>query len=302
VKLILDTDIGTDVDDAVALALAINSPEIELIGVTTVFADVTARARHAMKMLQLAGRTDIPVAAGTSLPLLRERPTHWGGHEGKGVLGPEGDALRPIEQHAVDFIASSVLAEPGQVTLAAVGPLTNIALAIIREPRIIESVKELIVMGGATRTGGNALALPVAEWNIFCDPEAARVVIGSGIHMTMVTLDVTTQVVLNREHLARIRAAGTPLASCVADQLDTFWTDSLKSNGSHMHDPLAVSLLVDRTLVRTERMNVTVATGGEFPGQTIAQPAGSDGGIDVSVSVDSDRFIELLVGRLAANG
>jgi len=299
-KIILDTDIGTDVDDALALSLAIKSPEIDLLAVTTVYGDVALRARMARKLLSLAGREDVPVAAGVRQPLLRNRPVYWAGHEGEGLLGPEDSSLPVDRRHAVDLMIETTLANRGEVTLVPIGPLTNVAVALTLEPAMAEHLREIVLMGGVVRVA-DSLHLPWVEHNIRCDPEAAHVVLSCGAPITMVALDVTTRVTIDRAGLARIQAVGTPFAAAVADQLARY--PRFRERGqTFTHDPLAVAMTIDRSFCRTEPMRVDVETKGELTaGATVATlPGEKPANARVCVSVDAARFQEFLVGRLAS--
>jgi len=301
-KIILDTDIGTDVDDALALALALKSREnIELRAVTTVHGDVNLRARIALKMLRLAGLENIPVAVGISHPLIRDKPIlGWSGHEGEGFLTPEDETLKPSETHAVDLIISEIMSMKGEVTLVSIGPLTNIAAAIIREPRIIESVREVIVMGGVIRLF-NGLNLPYREHNILCDPEAARIVFTSGMPITMVPLDVTLKVFIERGEINLIRTAKTPLADAIA-MMVTRYLDLVERDYTWLHDPLALAVSIDNSLVKTVDAKILVETRGEYTtGQTIALPAKSnENPIRVCIDVDVERFKRLFMNRICS--
>jgi purine nucleosidase len=294
-RIILDTDIATDVDDAMALALAMRSPELRLEGVTTVYGDVNLRARLAKKLLHLGGRSEVPVYAGIAKPLLQNREVWWPGHEGEGVLG---DEVIPFENgHAVDFLIDSVMSNPGEITLVPIGPLTNIAAAIIREPRLADNVKEIVLMGGVTRLGDNGAELPVIEHNIKSDPEAASLVFSCGAPIVMVGLDVTMKVRVTREEAGRLESSGDPLNAALS-KLITRWLDVIHLDWTAMHDPLAVSLLIDRTLAQTKKMNVRVEYDHRHPsGQTIAVQD-SDGHVDVCLDVDAPRFVRLLMDRL----
>ena len=178
-RLILDTDIGTDVDDCLALAVILGSPELQLEGVTCVYGDVQLRARMVLELLRLAGRDDVPVMLGVELPLLRRRPVFWPGHEGKGLLETAEATVAPAPEHAVDYLVRTIMENPGEIHLLAVGPLTNVALAMQREPRLAERLGHLTIMGGAGR-GPGQYGLPSAEHNVKCDPEAAHVVLIGG--------------------------------------------------------------------------------------------------------------------------
>lgn len=302
-KIILDTDIGTDVDDALALALAIKSrKDIDLRAVTTVHGDVNLRARIALKMLKLAGLEHIPVAAGISSPLIRDRPIlGWTGHEGKGFLTTEDEILKPCKTHAVDLIISEVMSMRGEITLVAIGPLTNIAAAIIREPQIIYSVKEVVIMGGALRLF-DGLNIPLLEHNIRCDPEAARIVFSSGMPITMVPLDVTLRVYIGRKDLERISVTKTPLTDAIVLMVKHY-LDFMGRDYTWLHDPLALAVAIDISLVKAIDVKILVETQGEYTtGQTIALPVKSDERpIKVCIDVDEKRFKEFFMDRICEN-
>jgi purine nucleosidase len=299
--VILDTDIGTDVDDCLTLALILASPELDLIGVTTVYGDVLLRARMALKLLKLRGREDAPVAAGASQPLMRKRAIYWEGHEGKGLLEPEDAALAPSVEHAVDFIVRTVMAHPGEVHLLAIGPLTNVALAFLREPRLAQNLAGLMLMGGVV--GGPAtLHLPWVEHNIRCDPEAAYVVFSAGAPLTFVPLDVTTQVRIRTEDVARIRAVGDPYHRAVADQVDLYPGFTRRGGWTFLHDPLAAAVLVRPDLVTLTAVRALVETQGEHTaGATlVALPKeGEPATAAVALAVDAPSAEAFIVGRLA---
>ena len=182
-RIILDTDIGTDVDDCLALAVILGSPEVQLAGVTCVYGDVGLRARMVKKLLGLYGLRGIPILRGESEPLLGLRPVYWEGHEGQGLVEPE-DETQDESEDAVGFIIRTVLENPGKIQLLAIGPLTNVALAIKREPRVVHDLGGLMIMGGVMR-GPTSLDLPYVEHNIRCDPEAAHIVLASGAPITL---------------------------------------------------------------------------------------------------------------------
>ncbi|TJY42151.1 nucleoside hydrolase [Cohnella pontilimi] len=294
-RMILDTDIATDVDDAMALALAMRSTELDLVGVTTVYGDVKLRARLAKKLLHLGGRPEVPVFAGIEKPLLHNREIWWPGHEGDGVLG---DEEIPFEEgHAVDYLIDTVMKSPGQITIVPIGPLTNIAAAIIREPRVAQNVKEIVLMGGVTRLGDNGAELPHIEHNIKSDPEAAHLVFTSGAPIVMVGLDVTMKVKIRREEVRMLESSGDPLNAALAKLIER-WLDVIGQDWTAMHDPLAVSLLIDRSLVQTKKMTVKIDYDHREPsGQTVAwaDPAGR---VDVCLDVEASRFVKMLMERL----
>src|SRR5258708_1340506 len=223
-RIILDTDIGTDVDDCLALALVLASPELELAGVTCVYGDTLLRARMALKLLRLRGLPDIPVRAGIQKPLLGLRPVYWEGHEGQGLLTAEDEKdgqLQPQGEFAPHFIVREVMAHPGETHVIGIGPLTNIAMAMLREPRLAANLRHLTIMGGVIR-GVDSLDLHYAEHNIISDPEAAHIVFSSGAPMTVIPLNITVQVRIRVEGLRRIQAAGTPYHEAVAYQLEHY--------------------------------------------------------------------------------
>lgn len=277
ISLLLDTDIGTDVDDCLALAVLLGSPEIDLIGVTTVYGDVALRARMVRKLLHLAGRGDVPVHEGVAAPLMRNRPVYWPGHEGAGLL-EEGDEARfggGVGRHAVDAIIEAVMAAPGQVHLLAVGPLTNVAAALIRAPEVAFNLAGLTIMGGsiAPWTGGRG----PAEHNIQCDPEAARVVLASGAPIALVPLDVTLRTVITREGVAAIREAGTPFHDAVADQVMRYPPFEERGGQTFLHDPLAAAAIVRPDLLEWHELAVDVELAGRLTtGMTVARQPGPE--------------------------
>ena len=299
-KVIFDTDIGTDVDDCVALALLLNSPEAELVGITCVYGDVLLRARMTLKLLQLRDVTDVPVLAGATRPLLGARPIYWGGHEGQGLLQPEDEALKPATEFAVNFIVRAVMDNPGGIHLVCVGPLTNAALAFLQEPRLAENLASLVIMGGAFQRSADVYA-DYGEHNIISDAEAAHIVFTSGAPITLVPLDVTMQVRITQAGSARIRAAGTAFHVAVADQIDVY-PPFADRGWTHMHDPLAVAALLEPGLVELETLHVDIETGGRYAaGVTFMRSPDADwpANTQVALAVDVDRFERFLIDRLA---
>ena len=302
-RVILDTDIGTDVDDCLALALILGSPELQLEGVTCVYGDVALRARMVHKLLSLAGRGDVPVRLGAGQPLLGLRPVYWAGHEGEGLLGPGDDQIALSEEHAVDFLIQSVMNNPGQIHLIAIGPLTNVALAFLKEPRLAQALAHLTIMGGAVR-GPDRLDLPYAEHNIRSDPEAAHLVCRSGAPITFIPLDVTTRVRLTSEGLARLRGVGSPFHQAISEQVALY--PGFKARGyTTTHDPLAVATVIRPDLVELRTVHVDVELAGQHAvGATLVRapadiaPANARVGLDV----DTERFESFLIDRLAKGG
>jgi purine nucleosidase len=293
--------------------LAMSSPaELEILGITTVAGNVPLELtqRNARMMCDIAGKTDLPVYSGCSRPMLREPITAETIHGNTGIDGvevfePEA-ALQ--EQHAVDFIIETLLAaEENSITLVPSGPLTNIATAIQREPSILRSVDEIVLMGGAMREGGNRT--PSAEFNIMVDPHAADVVFKCGRPIVVVGLDVSHQVLSTRERVNRIRSLDNPVADATAGMLSFFHrhdTNKYGSEGAPLHDPCTVAYLLKPELFASKMVNISVETESEL---TIGHTAVdfwhvTDRPINAAwvYAVDADGFYDLLLERLARFG
>ena len=306
-QIIIDCDPGQD--DAVALLLALGSPEeIELLAVTTVAGNVplSRTSRNAQQILTLAGRSDIPVHAGCSRPILRPLETAEYVHGETGLNGavlPEPAA--PLAAgHAVDVIVAEIMRRPpGTVTLCPIGPLTNVALAIVKEPAIVARVKRIVLMGGAMELGNVTAA---AEFNIFVDPHAARVVFESGAPLVMLGLDVTHKALVTDDRLTAIQAIGTPVATACAGLLDFFNRydkERYQVPGAPLHDPCVIAYLLRPELFKGQVRRVEVETEGTHTsGRTVVdwwrrseRPANAL----VINDVDSDGFFALLNERLA---
>lgn len=322
--VILDTDIGTDVDDVVALGLLLRAPNIDLRAVTTVYVDAALRARIVRRVLEVAGRTEIPIGCGLDRPLLQRDALFWEGWEGEGFLGNGDDgASRQQDRHdgvakgldtaalphAVDLLVETVLAHPGEITVLAIGPLTNLAVALLREPRFAQAVRRIAIMGGMVQRRLDQLSFPYVEHNIRCDPEAAEIVFASRAPITLVPLDVTTQVYVRRPDLARM-AGGDDLGALVADQLDRYMTHKGR-DWIHPHDALTATAIVRPELLRTVPLRVDVETRGALTrGQTVAvhpRGAGEEARpVDVALEVDAASFdpwlVEMLAGSAATAG
>jgi inosine-uridine nucleoside N-ribohydrolase len=314
-RIILDTDIGTDVDDCLALALVLGSPELRLEAVTCVYGDVALRAQMVLKLLRLAGRPEVPVALGAGAPLLGRVPVYWAGHEGVGLLaadeGPGGGAAVPhTDEPAHHLIARTALAAPGEIHLVAIGPLTNVALAFLSEPRLAGSLAGLTVMGGAVRGlgGPESLGLALAEHNIKCDPEAAQIVFGAGARLNVVPLDVTTRVRVAAGAPERIAggsggARGGDFRAAVARQL-ALYPPFVRRGWTHVHDPLAVATVVDPGLVTRRPLRLDVELESRLAaGATLARlpTAALPANAGVAVDVDAPRFEGWLLERLCAS-
>jgi inosine-uridine nucleoside N-ribohydrolase len=287
----LDTDIGDDVDDALALGLAASSPELELVGVSTVFRNARERARLAWKVLEDFGAPGVPVYAGLSRP--RRQPVERFRMSQGRVVGA-AHRRRPVPGRGVERMVEAVLARPGRVTLVSIGPLTNVAAAITREPRFAGALKGCVAMCGVYGEQSR-------EWNIHCDPEAAAVVFGSGLRPRVVGLDVTRRCVMSAKDLAAFRTSRRPGARLLW-RLSRLWQGGRRGRRPTLHDPLAVALLLDPNLVTLCPMKVDVELRGRFTrGFTVARAAPGRGAADALVAVDvaAARFLRLFRERVA---
>ena len=318
-KIIFDTDPGTD--DALALMLALNSPELDVRAITVVPGNVTASQglENALRMVSLANRCDIPVAAGAQHPLFQKLITaeFWHGKNGLANVELPASKCKVVSQFGPDLIIQMVHAAPHEITLVPVGPLTNIALAVLKDPSIVPLVKEVIIMGGGI-TGGNVNA--AAEANIYNDPEAAQIVFQAGWPLTMVGLDVGDKTLFSKKYLDQLGQTHGPVNDFIY-AVGKYLVDlsaQFGSPGSPMYDPLAVGVAIDATLVKAPEMHVDVETRGEFTrGETVANRHGMIErnvlhgdhyvieGIDkiapnakVCVDVEADRFLQLFVSRI----
>jgi purine nucleosidase len=300
IPVILDTDIGTDVDDCLALAVLLGSPEVELAGITTVYGDVALRGRMAAQLLRLRGRAGVPVAPGVREPLQPLGPVYWEGHEGEGLLTAEDAELPLSPVHAVDLIIETARARPGQVHLVAVGALTNVALALRQRPALAAELAGITIMGGAVG-GSGRLHLPWVEHNFWCDPLAARIVIDSGARLRIVPLDVTTLVRFGAADVARIRGQDTPFHCAVADQVERYPRYRQRGDWTFLHDPLAAATLIRPHLVSWTPVHARVETGGTYSaGRLVVQGAGPDlpADAEVALDVDTDAAHDFIVERL----
>jgi inosine-uridine nucleoside N-ribohydrolase len=271
-RVILDTDPG--VDDALALLLAMRSPELTIEGITAVAGNVPLELTlpNALRMVEIAGRDDIPVAAGAKGPLLRRLVTATYAHGENGLGGaifpdPKG---KPVAESAPEFIRRTVRKYPGEVTLLTIGPLTNIAAALNSDPELAHTVRALVMMGGSL-SGGNIT--PAAEFNFYVDPEAARIVFQSGIPLTMVGLDVTRKTSLTEEHLRILESGQNPVSQAAA----MIARNAIRHNrergflvGRNMHDSLAVAGFLDPSILQFQNYYIDVETTGELTaGETL---------------------------------
>ena len=306
-SLIIDTDPGQD--DAVAILLALASPEINLLGITTVAGNVplALTQENARKICDLAGRTDMQVFAGLDRPLVRPLVTAEHVHGRTGLDGPVlPDPETPLqEQHAVDYIIDTLRSEPaGSVTLAPIGPLSNIAMAMQRAPDIIPRIRQIILMGGAYFEVGNIT--PAAEFNIYVDPHAAKVVFASGVPVTMMPLDVTHKALTRTDRVAALRAIGNRTGVAVAEMLEFFERfDEAKygSDGGPLHDPCTVAWMIAPDIFNGRPCNVEIETASPLTmGMTVVdwwQVSSRSHNALVIGDLDADRFFALITERLA---
>lgn len=305
-RVLFDTDPG--VDDSMAILLAFASPEIEVVGLSTVFGNtgVDVTTANALRLVELAGHPEIPVAAGAAKPLLRPNTSRGDMVHGKNGLGeaefpePKG---KPDPRRAPQLIVDTIMANPGEITLVPLGPLTNVALAVATEPRIAQNVREVVLMGGAAAVPGNVS--PVAEANIHNDPEAARIVFHAGWPITMIGLDVTMKSVMSEAYLAELAAARTPFTDFIA-AITRHYLDFYRSvgftEGMPVHDSSALAYVIDPTLFTTRHAYVDVDHMSlHHPGQTVADwrgQRGEDPNVNVAIDVDAERFLDLYRQRL----
>ncbi len=305
--IIIDTDPGQD--DAVAVLLALASPELQVLGITAVAGNVPLdwTSRNARVTCELAGRPDVPVFAGCDRPMARDLVTAEHVH---GVTGLDGadlpDPRIPLQdRHAVDFLIETLTeADPGSITLCPLGPLTNIGTALQREPAAAAGIREIVLMGGGFFEGGNVT--PVAEFNIFVDPEAADLVFRSGLPLTMIPLDATHQALIMPEHLRRLRVLGTPVGDAVAGWLEfyeRFDVEKYGMEGGPLHDPCVIAYLLQPDLFTGRHCNVQIETSSPLTlGMTVVDWWGTgdeEPNCRVIGGVDADGFFDLLIDRVS---
>lgn len=317
-KVILDCDPGHD--DAFAIMLAVQ--HLNVLGITTIGGNCTLEkvTKNALKVLEVINRTEIPVYPGHSCPMVAPLVTAPQFHGESGMDGPvlPEPKIQAQKKHAVDFIVDTVM-NTEDVTLIATGPLTNIAAAINREPRIVDRVKELCIMGGSV-TYGNWT--PTAEFNIFVDPEAASRVFNSGLHVKMTGINLTRQCCLTSEHVEKFREIGTKAANFAADLTEYFIDSTIKSaklTGANMHDACAVAWIINPDLIKAADMHIDVELKGELTrGMTVCDYRhlrGTDPAVDLcriptmevrgekpnaeaALELDFDGFLSLLYDTL----
>ena len=303
-RIIIDTDPG--VDDALAFLLALASPEIKLEALTTTQGNVTLEkaTRNALSVLELARAGHIPVASGSVLPLVQPLRASASVHGESGIGNsqlPEPQA-RPVPGHAVDYLIERVLTEPNQINIFPIGPLTNIAMAIRKEPKFAKAVKELVIMGGAILESGNST--PLAEFNIYVDPHAAHIVFHSGIPITLIPLDVTHKCLLKQEHVDRLMKINSPVSRFIKEAVEVYLKSSIELGyaGSALHDPLTLATIIAPELLTLKEYYVDVdISGGVSMGKTFAdihnvlkKPVN----MKIAMNVQGEDFIERFLQRM----
>ncbi len=297
-RIILDTDPG--VDDALALFLALASPEVQLEGITTVHGNVPLdlTTRNALCLLEAAGRADIPVARGSASPLVRApiNAAFVHGPTGLGTLTLPEPQTCEIAFSAVEFIVERVQGAPGALTLVAIGPLTNLALALRQEPAIARQVREVVIMGGALRVPGNVT--PAAEFNIYADPHAAQIVLQAGWPIRLVSLDVTNQTAVGQEQVQQLAQRGDRVGECMVEMLTYYFEVFGPAWGNRLlrlHDPLALAAAFQPDFIQWMPTAVEVELEGRLTlGETIAffdRPGAPPPNVLASVGVEAERFV-----------
>ena len=324
-RIILDTDPG--VDDAIAFFLALRSPELQVEAITPVSGNVPLAFTlpNALRLIEIAGRPEIPVAAGAAVPLMRRLVTAAYVHGNNGLGGVEfpEPKIKPVAENASDLIRRVVRANPGEITIVAIGPLTNVATVLKADPGIAPMIKSFVLMGGSL-SGGNIT--PAAEFNFYVDPEAARIVFDSGVPITMVGLDVTNKVLLHESQVRILEAAQNPVSQA-AGKIMRATMSRIKPTKDEtvvaMHDPLTIASLIDPSVVTLKDYYVQIETTGEMTaGMSVGyyrapvrrsppMATGMDEGsipaeeykpnCKVAVGVDPEKFFALLLPRLTAN-
>ncbi|GAB4235826.1 MAG: nucleoside hydrolase [Elainellaceae cyanobacterium] len=302
--IIIDCDPG--VDDAIALLLALASPELDILAITTVAGNVplSLTQTNARKVCELAGRADMRVYAGCPRPMMRSLTTAEEVHGKTGLDGTElPEPTMPLQpQHAVDFLIETLLNATTPITLAVLGPLTNLAIALIKEPRIQPQIQQVVIMGGAI-THGNIT--PSAEFNFYVDPHAAHVVFSSGLNPVLISLDVTHQVLTTTERLRQIQAIQSPVSQAAFEVLSFYGRHDIEQfnlPGSPLHDPCVIAYLLQPELFTSQERYVTIETCSELTlGQTIVdwwQLTDHAPNTTVVQSANAEGFYTLLVDRL----
>lgn len=305
-KIIIDTDPG--VDDTIAICTALRSPEVEVVGLTSVFGNAPGEitAQNALRLVELEGHDSIPVARGSDVPLVLPPDmlgTHVHGEDGMGNTNPPPPKGKVIAQSAAEFIVKMAHSNHQEITLVPVGPLTNIALALLLDPQIANLIKEVIIMGGVVSNPGNIS--PVAEANIYHDPHAADIVMAAGWPVTLVGLDVTCKTVMGTEFQQELFSSDNPAVNLIKRILPCYQNYFNKFHGLggniYTHDPSAIAFTIDPGLFQTRTAPVYVETKGRCAGQTIAdwkRQWGKRPDVNICVDVNSEGVLALIKERL----
>ncbi len=303
-RIIIDTDPG--VDDALTFLLALASPEIQLEALTTTQGNVTVdkATRNALSVLELAHASHIPVAKGSVLPLIQplRASAFVHGESGIGNASLPEPKSKPVPEHAVDYLIERALAEPKEISLFPIGPLTNIAMAIRKEPGFAKAVKQLVIMGGAILESGNIT--PLAEFNIYVDPHAAHIVFHSGIPITLIPLDVTHKCLLKPRHIDRLLKIDSPISRFIKEAVEVYLKFSFERgfDGVALHDPLTLATILAPDLLTLKEYYVDVdISGGVSMGKTFADVYNSlekPANMSVAMDVQGEDFIELFTQRM----
>jgi purine nucleosidase len=310
-KILIDTDPG--VDDAMAIFYALESPEFEVVGLTTVFGNHTIDicTANALKLLEIAGHAEIPVARGAARPLAMEYrgPADFvHGQDGQGNVFQDPATTSPVAALAPQFIIDTVMASPGKITLVPLGPLTNVAMAMLLEPRLTANLAEIVLMGGNAFTGGNAS--PAGEANILNDPEAADIVFGADCPITMLGLDVTEQTIMTNAQLALLDASSNPLAQYlgrIVKFYSAFYAERLGLDGIHVHDSSTISYMLRPDLYQTVSFPIRVDCGQSVSrGKTLTAKKVADHeqlwegrrNVTICVGVDAAAVVDMELSRV----
>lgn len=317
-RLIVDTDIGTYYDDAFAVLLAANSPEVQLEGVTTCYGDTRLRAEIACKILEFIGRPEVPVYAGIGDPL-GEAESLMFGFEGEGIFDDGRPQKQPEQESAVDFIVRLVRENPGEITICTLGTVTNVAAALRQDPTFAQNLKHLIIMGGVVVPVVDEKGItrsPIEEYNLNNDPVAAKIVLGSQLNMTLVPIDVTLRVPMSQAQIDAMSAGTSKSAQMVARILKP-WPEQerliylsvgipTEFTGIWLHDPLTIAVAFDPTLITSARIHISAEYAPTLvPRDLLIRndilrtiPKKKAPNMAVAVDVDADRFTQLFADRM----
>jgi len=304
-RIIMDVDPG--IDDSLAILLALRSPEIIVEGITVVSGNIEVNqgCKNALKAISMVPRKDIKVYKGNASPLVKPyiNATETHGADGIGENYFEDVGMQCQEEHAVDFIVKKINKNPGEITLLAIGPLTNVAVAIQKDKNIVKNIKRIVLMGGTAKFHGNCS--PVAEYNFWVDPDAAKIVFNSGIDITMIGLDVTHNIILTPNIIEVLKQLNTTISKYIVDitkfYVNFHWKQE-RTIGCVINDPLAVAVLIDSSMVEARKAWVDIETHGIAVGQSVVDFGGvwSQGRCNskICMKVIPKRFFELFLHRM----